>query len=156
MQNILRDFQKKSQYGNLPFSRQFFYQIQLDMAKKKCVLTNSMAKWKNCTSQIFHFWNFVTEIFVKHVERFSKNENWWKLAIFRAILIPDQVGYGWQIICQHCKHGQIKKMYISEFWFLKLCHRDFCRTYWEIFKKCQIMKIGHTLGHFTTRSGRLW
>ena len=44
LQNILRDFQKKSQYGNLPFSRQFFYQIQLDMAKKKCVLTNSMAK----------------------------------------------------------------------------------------------------------------
>ena len=35
MNNVLKDFQKKSQYENLPFSRAFFHQIQLDMAKKE-------------------------------------------------------------------------------------------------------------------------
>ena len=47
-------------------------------------------------------------------------------------------------------------MYISEFWFLKLCHREFCQTCWEIFKKCEIMKICHTAGHFTTTAERIW
>ena len=82
MHNVLRDFQKKSNYKNRPFSRPVFHQIQLDMANKKHVMTISMEKWKKCTSQIFNFWNFVTEIFVKHVERFSKIMKLWKLVIF--------------------------------------------------------------------------
>ena len=50
----------------------------------------------------------------------------------------------------------MKKMYISDFLILKLHHRDFCLTYWEIFKKWEIFKIDHILVHFNTRSGRIW
>ena len=80
--NILWDFQKLRKYENWSFSRPFIYQIQLDMATKKYVTTISMDKLKKCTSQFFNFWNFVTEIFVKHIERFSKIEKIWKLVIF--------------------------------------------------------------------------
>merc|ERR1711872_962120 len=31
------------------------------------------------------------------------------------------------------EHGKMNKMYISNFQFLKLCHRDFCKTFSEIF-----------------------
>ena len=47
-------------------------------------------------------------------------------------------------------------MYISDFPFLKLCHRDFCETFWEIFKNLKVFKIGHIYGHFTPRLGILW
>ena len=36
----------------------------------------------------------------------------------------------------------------------KICHRDYCQTYWEIFKNHEIMKImeiAHFLGIFSTR-----
>ena len=31
------------------------------------------------------------------------------------------------------EHGKMKKMAVSDFSFLKLCHRDFCKTFSEIF-----------------------
>jgi hypothetical protein len=31
-------------------------------------------------------------------------------------------------VCPDYKHGQMKKMYISDFSILKLHHRDFCLT----------------------------
>ena len=156
MHNVLRDFQKNKNYKNRPFSRPVFHQIQLDMANKKHATTISMEKWRKCTSQIFDFGNFVTEILCKHIERFSKCKKLWKLAILFAILLPEIVSYGRQIIYHDYKHGQVKKMYISEFSFLKICHRDFCQTYWEIFKKQKNRKIGHTLCHFTTRNCIIW
>ena len=64
LSNIVRDFWKLRNNENWPFSRPYFYQIQLDMAKNIYVLTIRMDKWKTCTSQIFPFWNFITEIFV--------------------------------------------------------------------------------------------
>ena len=49
-------------------------------------------------------------------------------------------------------------MYISDFWFFKLHHRDFCQTCWEIFKYYEIMKnlkIAHFLGQFSIRNTRI-
>ena len=43
--------------------------------------------------------------------------------------------------------------------FLKLHHRDFCKTCWEIFKNHEFMrnkKTDHFLGHFSTRSSKIW
>ena len=83
--NILRDFQKSWNYENWPFSRPFFHQIQLAMTNKKYLMTISMDKLRKCTSQIFYFGNFVTEILAKCIERFSiimKLWKLWKLAIF--------------------------------------------------------------------------
>ena len=72
MQNVLRDFQKQIMHENGPFSRPFFCHIWMDMANKKYIMTISMEKGRKCTSQIFYFWNFITEIFAKLNERFSK------------------------------------------------------------------------------------
>ena len=47
-------------------------------------------------------------------------------------------------------------LFCSRFWFLKICHRDFCQTYWEIFENWDIMKIDHFLGHFSTRYIQIW
>jgi hypothetical protein len=68
-------------------------------------------------------------IFAKHIERFSKSVKWKKNAIFWANLLPDAVGYGLKVICQDDGHGKTKKMYISDFTFLKLCHTVFSETY---------------------------
>jgi hypothetical protein len=73
LQNILRDFQKMSNFKKLSLSRQNYHQIQSNTAKKSYAMTRGSEKWKKSTTQIFHFWNFVTEIFAKHIERFSKN-----------------------------------------------------------------------------------
>jgi hypothetical protein len=134
----------------------FYYQKLYHMADKLYTMTICMDKLKICTSQIFNFWKFVTEIFVKHIERFSKSKKLGKLAIFFAILLPETVSYGRQIIYHDYMHGQVKNMYISEFSFLKLCHRDFLLRFWEIFKKLEIMKIDHNLGHIITGSSRIW
>ena len=69
------------------------------------------------------------------------------------------VRYGKQYISHDDQHGKMKKMYISNFGFWKLHHRDFCQTFWEIFKNHEIMKnmkIAHFLGHFSTRYGKIW
>ena len=36
-------------------------------------------------------------------------------------------------VCHSEEHGKMKKMAVSDFSFLKLCHRDFCKTFSEIF-----------------------
>jgi hypothetical protein len=65
-------------------------------------------------------------IFAKHFERFSKSFKCKKLSIFRANLLTDAVRYGQKVICHNDGHGKTKKMYSSDFAFLKLHHRDFC------------------------------
>ena len=72
MHNVLRDFQKQIMHENGPFSRPFFCHIRLDMANKKYVMTISTEKGRKCMTQIFDFWKFITEIFAKLNERFSK------------------------------------------------------------------------------------
>ena len=125
-------------------------------------MTISMKKRRKCTSQIFDFWKFITEIFAKHVERFSKIIKLWKtrkLSIFVAIFQPEKVRYGKSKSSHGDQHEKTKKMYISDFWFLKLHHRDFCKTYWEIFKNHEFLrnkKTDYFLGHFSTRDSKIW
>ena len=78
------------------------------------------------------------------------------MTIFYATFSPDTIGYGKQKIFYDDEHGKMKKMYISDFWFWKLCHREFCQTYWEIFKNHEIMKNAHFLGHFPARNSKIW
>ena len=66
-------FKKRIQHKKWPF----YHQKQLDMANY--LMTISTEKQRKWTSQIFDFWNFITEIFVKHVERFSKIMKLWKI-----------------------------------------------------------------------------
>ena len=110
-------------------SRPFFYQKYLDMANEKYLMTISMEKWRKCTSQSFDFWNFIAQIFAKQVERFSKMMNlWkiWKLPILKAIFWPYMVGYDRQKLFYDNQHRKMKKIYISDFSFWKLCHKDLC------------------------------
>ena len=82
LSNMLRDFQKSwnyKKYENGPFSRPIFHQKQSDIASKKYFMTISMEKQRKCTSQIFDFSNFITEIFAKHVGRFSNIMKLWKI-----------------------------------------------------------------------------
>ena len=125
-------------------------------------MTISMKKRRKLTSQIFDFWKFITEIFAKHVERFSKImklRKIRKLPIFMAICPPETVTYGKSKSSHENQHEKIKKMYISDFWFLKIHHRDICKTCWEIFENHEIMKnkkIAHFLGHFSPRNSKIW
>ena len=110
-------------------------------------MTTGTEKRRKCTSQIFHFWNFVTQILVKRIERFSKKiktkiwrrlvENQLPLLILLVVFLLENRGYSKNAICHDDRHGKTKKMYISDFSFLKLRHTDFSKTYWEIFKKNQ-------------------
>ena len=72
---------------------------------------SQLLAWKNEKMYIsdFYFGNFETEIVAKHIERFSK------------IIKLEMVSYDRKIMCLHYKHGQMKKMYISDLSFLKLC-----------------------------------
>ena len=50
-------------------------------------------------------------------------------------------------------------MYISDFSCLKLHHRDFCKTYWEIYTNYEIIKnkkSANFLGHFSNRVIWIW
>ena len=85
--NILRDFQKVWNYENWSFSRPIYHQIQSDMAENLYAMTTAMEKQKKCASQIFHFWNFITQIFAKHIERFSKDVKLWQI-IFQEARSP--------------------------------------------------------------------
>ena len=70
-----------------------------------------------------HF--FQSWIFAKRFERFlifSKNQ---KRTIFYPNLPPDTYGYWKKVIYHDDGHGKTKKMYISDFWFLKLHHTLF-------------------------------
>ena len=113
------------------------------MANQNHLMTISMEKQRKCTSQNFGFLIFITEIFAKQVERFSKNtklKKIKKLPIFLAIFPPKTVRYGKSKSSHDDQHEKTKKMYISDFWLLKLHHRDICKTCWEIFKNYEIMK----------------
>ena len=82
LSNMLRDFQKSWNYKkheNGQFSRPIFHQKQSDIASKKYFMTISMEKQRKCTSHIYYFWNFITEIFAKHVGRFPNNMKLWKI-----------------------------------------------------------------------------
>ena len=68
------------------------------MANNKYIMTISM-----------DFGNFITEIFAKHFERFSKKLKFGKLAILHAILLHDLEGYGRTIMRHYYKHGQMNK-----------------------------------------------
>ena len=88
LQNKFRDFQKwwiYEKYENCPFYRLFFGHMWLDMTNKNYLMTISMEKWRKCTSHIFHFGNFVTEICAKHTERFLKSIKLWKIPKFKFL-----------------------------------------------------------------------
>ena len=92
--NILRDFQislNYEKYENCPFSRTIFHQKRLKMPNKKYLLRISMENWRKCTSGIFDFENFITEIFWKHSHKVIKCQNYENWAFFRAIFPPEKV-----------------------------------------------------------------
>ena len=85
VQNILRDFQiswNYETYENCPFSRSIFHQKRKDIANQKYVMTISMGKRRKCTSQIFYFRNFITQICGKNMKiahflgQFSTRNGW--------------------------------------------------------------------------------
>ena len=91
VENILRDFQiswNYEKYEICPFSRSIFYQKWLKMPNKKYLLRISMENWRKCTSGIFDFGNFITEIFWKHSPKVIKCQNYENWAFFRAIFPP--------------------------------------------------------------------
>ena len=119
----------------LPFYWPFFYKKHLDMANEKYLMTIGMEKWRKFTSQIFDFWNFITEIFAKHVERFSKIMKLWRISKIIHFLVHFSTRYGgiW-----HTKNISWQSAWKIEenvhLRLLKLYHRDICKTCWEIFK----------------------
>ena len=60
-----------------------------------------------------------------------------KLPVFWAILLPEMVSYGRQLMCLHYKHGQRENVHLRFFVF---------ETLSQIFFS----------GHLTSRSGRVW
>ena len=62
------------------------------------------------------------------------------MPIFLPIFLPETVRYGKSKSSHDDQHEKTKKMYISDFWFLKIHHRDICKTCWEIFENLEIMK----------------
>ena len=69
------------------------------------------------------------------------------------------VGYDKQKLFYDNQHGKMKKMYIIDFWFLKLHCTDLCKTSLEIFKNDEFMKnmkIAHFIGYFLAICGWIW
>ena len=130
MHNVSRDFQKQIMHENGPFSRPFFCGIRLDMTNKKYVMTISTEKGRKCMTQIFDFWKFITVILAKLNERFSKIMKLRKIYKMAHILGHFSTRYDWiwQIKISHGdQHGKRKKMYVSDFSFLKFHLRDFVK-----------------------------
>ena len=79
LQNILRDFQF---FGKIEYWRYYTQKcthMQEAVVKKKDTMTESTENIKKQSTHIFHFQNFVTDIFAKHFERFQffgKIEYW--------------------------------------------------------------------------------
>jgi hypothetical protein len=70
-------------------------------------MTTGTEKRRKCTSQIFHFWNFVTQILVKRIERFSKKIKT-KISIFKK-----NIALKWSK-CSETWNKAIK--YFSQLW----------------------------------------
>ena len=114
LSNMLRDFQKTwnyKKYENAPFSRPIFHQKQSDIASKKYFKTISTEKQRKCTSQIFDFLNFITEIFCQTCwEIFKYHEiikKIWKLPIFLVNFPPETVENAKQKISLEDQHGKL-------------------------------------------------
>ena len=145
-----------------PYSRPFFYQIRLDMANKKYLMGISIGKGRKCMTQIFDFWKFITEIFAKLNERFSKIMKLRKIYKTAHFLGQFSTRYDWL--------RQIKNISWQSAWkreenvcfrFLiyKISSHWFCQIEWEIFNYHEIMKncnLVHFLLHFSTRYSRIW
>ena len=89
-------------------------------------------------------------------DEFIKNM---KIAHFIGFFWPYMVGHDKQKLFYDNQHGKIKKIHISDFWFLELHHWEFSKTCWEIFKNLEIMqyiKDAHFLGHFSNRIIWIW
>ena len=78
-QNFVTDifakhFERFQFFGKIEYWRYYTQKcthIQEAVVKKKDTTTESMENTKKQSTHIFHFQNFVTEIFAKHFERFS-------------------------------------------------------------------------------------
>ena len=120
--------------GNL---RQNICHKTVSYDKKSYTTTNSTNWIFTPTLLFFSKAFFLIWIYAKCVERFSK-KIWHKRWQFSK---PETVRYGTLKLSHDDQHGKTKKMCISDFLFLKLHHRDFCQTCWEIFKNHEIVRL---------------
>ena len=70
---ILRYFQFLAKTKNSPFSMPIYHQSHLNKEKKSYSMTIGTEKRKKFTSQIFDFWNFITNFFLMIGRAFFKN-----------------------------------------------------------------------------------
>ena len=126
--------------------------MQLNMADKSYAMKMATEKSKKCTSQIFHFKNFVTEIFWNILRDFQKCEimridHFLGPFTTRYCQIRPEIHMPWQLAYKNTN------MYISDYSFLNLYYTNFCKANEEIFrKKCHIMKTYQQSGGISNRS----
>ena len=106
LQNILRDFQF---FGKIEYWRYYTQKcthMQEAVVKKKDTMTESTENIKKQSTHIFHFQNFVTDIFAKHFERFSIFWKNWILAILHPKMHTHAGGCGKKEGYHDGKHGK--------------------------------------------------
>ena len=110
-------------------------QFMLESDHKNTTLSWNFICGPKLENHFFQSW-----IFAKRFERFLiffKNQ---KRTIFYPNLPPDTYGYWKKVIYHDDGHGKMKKMYISDFWFLKLHHTLFSMIGTAFFKMSKCVK----------------
>ena len=103
----------------------------------------SIEKQRNCTFQIFYFGKFITQICAKLTERFCKAWNYGKYENFtfsRPIFHQKRLDIANKKYLMTISMEKLRKYTSQIFYFLKLYHRDFFQTCWDIFKYHEIIK----------------
>ena len=137
----------------------YFLAIYGWMWQTKIILWQSA--WKNEENVHLRFFVFQTSLHRSLQNKLRDFQRWWiyekyeNCPFYRLFF-----GHIWLDMTNKKffydnQHGKMKKIHVSDFLFWKLCHRDLCSTYWEIFEKHQFMKntkIKNFIEHFSNRS----